>query len=993
MKNNSNQYRSFEQIVNLFYNEALESIDTTIGKKEVYYDKIKIEPKLIIDSVDEKIKLEIFIGNETMYKIKKLSEFYERMMNGENYKYGDKLEFIHTKEVFKNCDLQLLDFVLKYAEIIKYGNSNTNSNYRFGAMLLSESQITIDCVALDSLFEILKNKIIRYEKDSVEKQIKIEPNNPYIKFVLSKTDEEDYKLIPNVDMFKLNIIYGKKYKYVLIKDVLYRCSKDFDNTTMRLVEAFRKNYSSQVRLRKEQLTQLFSVIVPKIKNGIVIEVDKEEIKQYLPKELITRLYIDFDRNNYLIANLKFVYDGVEYNPLEEFLKKVKSRNIIQETKALNLLRETGFMLDAKNLRFVLTDDDKIYKFVTEEVETYMKSFEVLATENYKTKQIKQPKISSLGVKIENNLLELDLANLNIDTKELISIIEKYKIKKKYHRLKDGTFLKLDENDDVEFLSKLVSGADINYKELSNGIVRMPMHRTLYLNQLLDALQGTKVKKNDRYNDLVNKLDKENLKNNVMVPFKMNNILRNYQKVGIKWLKELDNYHFGGILADDMGLGKTIQLLAVILAYKGDNKIDKCNKKASLVVSPSSLALNWESEAEKFAPELKTLVISGASYERKRQIQLINKYDLIITSYDLLKRDIEYYNYKKYQFKYVIADEAQYLKNSSTQNAMAIKQIQAETRYALTGTPMENSLAELWSIFDFIMPGYLFSYKKFKNLYESPIVRDKDETIVNKLKMMIEPFILRRTKKEVLTELPEKTVTVLTSDMQDQQKSLYMSYLVQAKEEIRESIELNGLEKSHIRILAVLTRLRQICCHPSVFIDNYEGGSSKLDQCMELVKNGVESGHKILLFSGYTSMFPIIEKKLRENEINYYKLTGATKVSDRIKLVDDFNSNDKIKVFLISLKAGGTGLNLIGADMVIHYDPWWNASAENQATDRAYRIGQVNNVQVFKLITKDSIEEKIYELQQNKSALIDNMLDINTSFVKKLSRDEIMQLFE
>ena len=307
--------------------------------------------------------------------------------------------------------------------------------------------------------------------------------------------------------------------------------------------------------------------------------------------------------------------------------------------------------------------------------------------------------------------------------------------------------------------------------------------------------------------------------------------------------------------------------------------------------------------------------------------------------------------------------------------------------------MENSLSELWSIFDFIMPGYLFSHRNFKKLYEAPIVKEKDELAMKKLKMLIEPFILRRTKKEVLQELPDKTVTVLTSTMQEEQKNIYLSYLMEAKQEVKEAIDINGLERSHMRILAVLTRLRQICCHPGVFIENYEGGSSKLEQCMELVRDGISSEHKILLFSGYTSIFPILEKELNEQGIKYFKLTGATKVSERVALVDEFNRNEEIKVFLISLKAGGTGLNLTGADMVIHYDPWWNASAENQATDRAYRIGQKNNVQVYKLITRDSIEEKIYQMQQRKSALIDNMLDINTSFVNKLSKEEIMELFE
>lgn len=292
-----------------------------------------------------------------------------------------------------------------------------------------------------------------------------------------------------------------------------------------------------------------------------------------------------------------------------------------------------------------------------------------------------------------------------------------------------------------------------------------------------------------------------------------------------------------------------------------------------------------------------------------------------------------------------------------------------------------------------MPGYLFTYKKFKTLYEIPIIKDNDEETMKKLKMLIEPFILRRNKKEVLTELPEKTITVLNNEMGEEQKKIYLNYLAQVKENLAEEINLNGFEKSQIQILAALTRLRQICCHPGLFIKDYKEGSSKLEQCMEILEDAANSNHKVLLFSGYTSMFEIIEKELDNRGIKYFKLTGSTKIDERIKLVDEFNENPDIKVFLISLKAGGTGLNLTGADMVVHYDPWWNLSTENQATDRAYRIGQKNNVQVYKMITKNSIEEKIYELQQRKSNLADNMLNLKTSFINKLSKEEIMDLFK
>lgn len=567
-------------------------------------------------------------------------------------------------------------------------------------------------------------------------------------------------------------------------------------------------------------------------------------------------------------------------------------------------------------------------------------------------------------------------------------MNKYKLKKKYYRLKNGSFLDLQDSKEIDFIDKLISGTDATYKDLESGSIRLPVNRTLYLNQLLKEIKGTEIIKNKEYKNIINGLDKDLIDEEEQVPEKLESILRPYQKTGFKWLKTLDRYKFGGILADDMGLGKTIQIISILLDYKQNSN----EHKTSIVVSPSSLSLNWKNEIEKFSPDLNIKVIRGTATERKDLIQKIDNYDLVITSYDLLKRDTDIYKDRNYNFKFIIADEAQYLKNNNTKNAKAIKQLKADTRFALTGTPIENSLAELWSIFDFIMPGYLFSYKEFKSTYEMAIVKDEDKEAMNKLKMLIEPFVLRRTKKEVLTELPEKTITVLNNEMEEEQRNIYLSYLVQAKQELQDEININGYEKSQMKILAALTRLRQICCHPGLFIENYKGGSSKLEQCMEIIEDSINAGHKILLFSSYTSMFGIIENELNERGIKYFKLTGSTKVDERIELVDEFNQNDEIGVFLISLKAGGTGLNLIGADIVIHYDPWWNISAENQATDRAYRIGQKNNVQVYKLITKDSIEEKIYELQQRKAELTDNILSTQTTFINKLSKEDIMNLF-
>lgn len=988
--NTTNKYNRFNQIVKTLYNEEIEEIDSGIEEELKNKGTLKIEPKLIYDKYTREMKIEFKIGNKRMYKLKNLAEFYKRMIDNEYYKYGDKLEFIHKKEMFEEKSQELLEFLMKYAEIIAFTNSSANSNYRYYGKALSESNIIISNTAIDELFEKLENRKIQIDIDYNKQTIEFVKENPKIEFHLEKSKKNEYKIVADFDIYKITVLKGKQYKYVLTEDKLYRCTKEFQNTNLKLLSLFKENYSNQILLGKEDLGELFSVVIPRVKDAIKIdEKIQEEVTEYKPEKLGVKIFLDFDENEYITANVKLCYGENEFNPLnEEEEKNFKpSRNVIEETKTMNIFRKTGFMYDVKNYRLILPEEEKIYEFLINDINYYMKKFEVLATENFKSKEITRPKIGSVGVRVENNLLSIDINQINIDPTELEEIMKKYKLKKKYHRLKDGSFLSLQESKEIDFIDKLISGTNTDYKELESGSIRLPVNRTLYLNQLLKDIKGTEIVKNKEYKNIINELDKDLIDEEEQIPEKIESKLRPYQKTGYKWLKTLDKYKFGGILADDMGLGKTIQIISLLLNYK-----EKGEKKSSLVVSPSSLTLNWKNEIEKFAPDLKIKVITGTAEERKKAIQKIEEYNLVITSYDLLKRDIDIYKEKNYNFKFIIADEAQYLKNNNTKNAKAIKMLNAETRFALTGTPIENSLAELWSIFDFVMPGYLFSYKEFKSTYEMAIVKDQDEGAMNKLKMLIEPFVLRRTKKEVLTELPEKTITVLNNEMEEEQRKIYLSYLVQAKQELQNEFDTNGYEKSQIKILAALTRLRQICCHPSLFIDDYNNGCSKLDQCMEIIEDAVTSGHKILLFSTYTSMFEIIEKQLKNKEIKYFKLTGSTKVDERIELVEEFNKNPEIGVFLISLKAGGTGLNLVGADMVIHYDPWWNLSAENQATDRAYRIGQKNNVQVYKLITKDSIEEKIYELQQKKAELTDNMLSTQTTFINKLSKEDIMNLF-
>ena len=989
------KYRIYRQMISSFYEDGQSDSQMKMG----VLGDVFIEPKLLYNYNSKELKVEFKIGNKQMYKIKNLVEFYDRMQYHEKYRYGLKLDLVHYENAFSNESKPLLNFIMKYAEIIKYANESTSSFY---TSLLNTSYIVLSNTGLDDFFDAMKNSSCMFENEYGENEIKFIDGEPDINFEVKEKGENDFRIITNTDIFNYQLIKGKKYVYFFQHNKLYRCSQKYNRTVLKLLNIFKINFIKEIPFKKEEFADFYSLILPEMKDKFSLNhLSNEDIEKYMPAELKVKVFLDINKSNYVIADVKFQYKDVEFSPFENVDQDV-ARNAIEESKTLDMFKHAGFMLDMNTNQLILADDEKIYNFLKVNVEEFIKKFEVLATEEFKNRQIISPKITSIGVRIENNLLNIDIPELSFDKAELEQVMKNYKIKKKFHKLKNGEFIDLEQNASLDALEKIVESSNITYKELEKGIIKVPIYRSLYLDKILKQ-NGILVKQSKEYKDLVDDVYNRQISDKYELPNNLKVNLREYQKVGFNWLKTLDDYHLGGILADDMGLGKTVQILSVILDYvEKNNKLElqgqmqfigRAQSLPSLVICPSSLALNWQEEAKKFTPDLKTLVISGKFEDRREQIKSIPNYDIAITSYDLLKRDIEIYQECNHTFKYLIADEAQYIKNNNTKNAKAIKELNAYTHFALTGTPIENALAELWSIFDFIMPEYLFSYNKFKTQFETPIIKDDDHDAMKKLKTMIEPFILRRVKETVLTELPEKTITVLNNEMEGEQLKIYLSYMQNAKKEAENEIAINGIANSQIKILTLLMRLRQICCHPSLFIENYEEGSKKLSQCIEIVRDAVESGHKILLFSGYTSMFAYIEKELKEQGIKYSKLTGQTKVNDRMNLVNEFNENDDIKVFLISLKAGGTGLNLTGADMVIHYDPWWNLSAENQATDRTYRIGQKRNVQVYKLITKNSIEEKIYSLQEKKARLADDMLSTNETFISKLSKDEIMNLFE
>ena len=524
MKNNS-EYKNFKNIVNIFYNEELEGISESSNELK-HFGTIRIEPKVFYDKFSNDMRVEFKIGDKKMYKIKNLALFYTLMIDKEFYRYGEKLKFIHKEEAFDESSKEILEFIMKYSEIIKYANSNSNSNFKYYGKALSETSIIIGNTAMDDLFDVLKGKKVEFQKDYNTSEIEFSEEKPDIKFKLEKIDEEKYVIIPNIEIYKVSIIVGKKYKYILDDNKIYRCSKEFEKSTLKLLELFRKNYITELELGKKELTQLFSIVIPRV--GDAIELDdflENEIKMYKPKKLIVKLFLDYDQNDYLVADVKFIYENNEFNPLNERIKIEFPRNMIEETKVMNIFRKTGFMLDTKNLRFILPDNDKIYNFLTNNINYYMDNFEVMVTDNFKKKQIKEPKIGNIGVRVENNLLSIDLDNLEIDVKELEDVLEKYSLKKKYYRLKDGSFIDLNNNKEIKFLDKLVTGMDINYRELENGGVKIPIYRTMYLNQLLKEIKGTQIQKNEEYKSLVDNLDKDKLEEDMEVPVNFKYVLK------------------------------------------------------------------------------------------------------------------------------------------------------------------------------------------------------------------------------------------------------------------------------------------------------------------------------------------------------------------------------------------------------------------------------------------------------------------------------------
>lgn len=785
-------------------------------------------------------------------------------------------------------------------------------------------------------------------------------------------NNESYEL--DFDLENIEVLIKNDYEYILYKGNLYHLRK----LEQELIDDLMENKLDKLIISKEKVDAFTKGLLKIVRKNLKIDASVTDIT--LPKEISTKLYFDL-RSSYILVDALFKYDEKEVNYFDK--SNTILRDIDYETKVINDILKYGFEID--NNKIILKDIEKEVEFLENGLENLATKYEIFTTEKFKGINIKKKtSVTSMFGIGQDNILSYTFSLGDINSNELVNIFEEIKNKKKYYRLKNGDILNL-EDESLKELSDLKDDLELSDAEIIAGHGAILKYRAIYL----DSLKNTKyniIKTDNLFDNFIDKFYK--FKDiNLTLPKDELKILRDYQVTGVKWLYTLAKTGFGGILADEMGLGKTIQVIYYIKQMLKDNENNKF-----LIVVPTSLSYNWDHEFDSFGSNIKRKICVGNKDKRTKILSDLNDTNVIITTYGLLREDEELYN--NLNFNTMVIDEAQNIKNNMAGITKVVKKVNAETKFALTGTPLENSILELWSIFDFIMPGYLASLTKFQSKYKIKDFDEDSEILIKGLSKQINPFILRRKKQDVVKELPDKLINDIYIELKDEQKKLYVAELERVKEEMEKIIETEGMNKARFLILQLLTKLRQICIDPNIVYDNYKDGSNKLEQLESIVNEYIKNNHKILIFSSFKTALNIVKEKLNKAKIKTYMIDGSVPAKDRIEMVDNFNNNDDVKVFLIMLKSGGTGLNLATADVVIHLDLWWNPQAENQATDRAHRIGQKNTVEVIHLITKGTIEEKILELQNKKRILSDKLIDgeiRDKNILSELTKEDIKNL--
>ena len=949
---------------------------------------VRLVPTLVIDRKGKETRLEFQIGRERLYRIKDLSAFVQAIEAGAQMNYGKTLSFHHSLDAFEEESRLLAEFVIELVNTYhEYYSQFRKTSFEVRPPL---RELTLSRENRDRFFAMYLDKDLNTRlPNKGEEPFFISRLNPDFRIQIKKRGREglEAKLLDYEFSFM-----GERYLYVGSQGKICRCDEACSHTMRVFVEQMAERPETSVSVNDRDVPLFYQRVVKKIEEYSLIEAPEIDWQVYQTEPLKASFRFESTGPEEISMEPVLSYGDFSFQPIEdELVPRRICRDVPEEFRISQTIAKYFQYKEPEGKKLVIRrDEDALYRLLLEGIDEFRQLGDVYLSEEVRQWKIRKAGGVRVGVKAAEGWLDVKIEADGMSGAELAKILSAYKQKKKYYRLKNGEFLQL-ESDGILAVAKMAGDLAFGRNEIAAGHVQLPYYRALYLDHLFKEEPGVPFYRDQAFRAVIRGM-KSVEDAEYQIPTQLDPVLRGYQKYGFRWLKTLDAGRFGGILADDMGLGKTVQIIALFADEYGRQE-EQEKGLVSLIVSPASLVYNWEHEFQKFAPKLPVVTVTGTAKEREQILEQAEqdvqagKQRILITSYDLLRRDIG--RYENLTFRFQIIDEAQFIKNAGTQNARAVKKIRSVTRFALTGTPVENRLGELWSIFDYLMPGFLFSYQRFKKDFEIPLVKEKDEEVLTSLKRLTSPFILRRIKKDVLKDLPDKLETCIYSQMEGEQKTLYAANAQVLKELLEEGSEEEAAGK--LQILAQLTRLRQICCDPRLYYENYKGDSAKLETCMELVESGAAGGHKILLFSQFASMLKLIEQRLLASGIGYYLLTGETSKKDRLHMVDSFQKDDT-PVFLISLRAGGTGLNLTAADTVIHYDPWWNIAAQNQATDRAHRIGQEKQVTVYRLITKNTIEENILTLQEAKSRLADQIMEGQPASLSGLSKKELKELF-
>ena len=960
-------------------------------------DPMRLEPRLI--QKDKKLYVSFKTGAGRMFVVKNLEEFCEHVKNGEEAVYGSSTVLSHKRENFTEGSLPWLEFVNRIVqEEVRFADRMEDS-WRFSGNRPSVGMLLeLFGWRLDQFYELMgpsgveaedrdhgkKKQVLYARTGSPRIQVEIEP-----RYAGGKPGPAEKFDGVQVSGTMPELFYGMDTAYFIEADGLYRQSGELSDGLERLADVSMDG-SFRFFVGRNRLAEFYHMILPRFREiAQVAEKDGELIRSFLPPRGEYQFYLDAEGGDFVCRPV-VRYGNQEYSPVEAVRCIENGQDLMEPFRSL--AEEAGIALEVKR-RFPVEvpqkeefscggDEEVMYQVAENGVAALASLGEVLCTDRFRGCHVVRRVQTAVGVSVSSGMLDLKIDTGDIPPEELVDLLHSYRQKKKYHRLKNGTFVRMEESS-VGMLEEMAAALRLTPKEMIRGNMHLPVYRALYLDRLLEEHEDVYSKRDSHFKQIVKSF--KTIKDaDFEEPESLSATMRQYQKNGYRWLRTLESWNFGGILADDMGLGKTLQMIAVLLAAKLEGKTG-----TSLIVTPASLVFNWGEEFKKFAPELKVTLAAGTQAERQKRLEESVHSDVLITSYDLLKRDAALYEGR--EFLYQVLDEAQYIKNHTTAAAKAVKVIKSRFRFALTGTPIENRLSELWSIFDYLMPGFLYGYDTFRREFEIPVVKNNDQEAMERLQRMVGPFILRRLKQDVLRDLPEKTEEVRYVQMTGKQRKLYDGQAIHLRSLLDHQSE-EEFNNSRFQVLTELTRLRQICCDPALCFEDYGDETAKTDACMELVQSAVDGGHRLLVFSQFTSMLDILSSRLDGEHVEHFMITGATPKEKRLQLVNAFNGG-AVPVFLISLKAGGVGLNLTGADMVVHYDPWWNLAAQNQATDRAHRIGQQKNVTVYKLITKDSIEEKVLELQETKRELADRIIGQGTEQAAPMTREDMLRLLE